>query len=257
MNFLKAVLRFISFGVLFSQKKIMNNTELGGKDYPFPPAVYPYRPYAEENESEPPTPTRRIWKIGKILEQPDNLTCNAHAWYQIAQSAPVLRQLPYTPVELYYRALKNEPARKAPSIAGIGNQLKLDGYVENVYYTRSASDVARWILSTSPVMIASYKPFGMHIMNSSIVMMPEPFSEFLMFGEIMKGDGDAHAYVIYGVDLEKLCHDGSKGSAFLVNSFGLSWANGGICEITMGELQKLLDSSTKKFISRACLPVEI
>jgi C1A family cysteine protease len=182
----------------------------------------------------PPGVRRRMWNAGEVLDQGATPQCVGYAGYGWLEGGPVInRRMTFSPTDLYHMAQDNDewPGHDydGSSTLGLMKALKQLGYVNTYVWATDADTLAKWILTTGPVLIGVnwYLDF----------FTPNVENGFIEIGgEIVGG----HELRVIGVDLDKSCPDGSKGAFRFVNSWGRGWGTQGRAYLSIKDLDRLL-----------------
>ena len=177
---------------------------------------------------------RRMWNAGEVLDQGAEPACVGYAGYGWLQAGPVVnRKMTFSPMDLYHAAQANDEwpgsAYDGSSTLGLMKALRKLGYVDTYVWAHDAETLMRWVLTTGPVLVGTNFYGGMANPNAQDDFMT-------LDGELLGG----HEYWIVGADLDKKCHDGSRGAFRMVNSWGRGFSDNGRAWLSQATLDRLL-----------------
>ena len=188
-------------------------------------------------------PRYRYWHTGPVLDQGSTPQCVAYAGGQFLQSGPVVNAV-MRPVTNYLEALyyqcqmvdewPDDEPYEGTSVRALFKVLKTRGFVTRYEWAFQAIEMAAWVQNEGPLVVGTDWHEGMmgdsaHARRTGFIS-PTGFSL------------GGHAWFIKGVNLSKLCPDGTIGAFRMLNSWGRSWMEHGCAWISFRDMQKLLDN---------------
>jgi hypothetical protein len=111
--------------------------------------------------------------------------------------------------------------------------LKARGFISEYRWAFDVGTVTDWILTRGPMV------FGTDWLESMFEPITYHGSSYINFEET-SGIAGGHAWLGFGVDLDRKCFDSSKGALEMQNSWGPSWANKGRAWLPLTALEALL-----------------
>lgn len=176
---------------------------------------------------------RRMWNAGLVLDQGDTPQCVGYAGWGWLAGGPVINHPRFSPTDLYHWAQDNDEwpgsGYDGSSTLGLMKALKSNGYIDQYVWAYEAPTLVAWILSTGPVLVGTNWYMDM--------FTPDVHTDFISpTGDLAGG----HEWRIVGVDLDKLCPDGSHGAVRMVNSWGRGWSDNGRAWVSIKDLDGLI-----------------
>ncbi len=123
--------------------------------------------------------------------------------------------------------------------------LQAQGYVTEYRWAWTVRDCANWILAQGPCC------FGTDWLESMFQTAKFNGSQFIEFDSASPVAG-GHAFLVFGVDLQKKCPDHTVGAFEMQNSWGLGWGAGGRAWLSFTAAAALLAES-----GEVAMPMEI
>jgi hypothetical protein len=111
--------------------------------------------------------------------------------------------------------------------------LKGRGFITEYRWAYDVGTVTDWILTRGPMVL------GTDWLNSMFDTNPYQRARFINFDE-SSGIAGGHAYLAFGVDLDRHCPDGSIGAVEIQNSWGVGWGTKGRAWLSLKALAALL-----------------
>jgi C1A family cysteine protease len=111
--------------------------------------------------------------------------------------------------------------------------LQAQGYVEEYRWAYTVQDVAQWILTVGPAHL------GTVWLNSMFDVTSYRGNKWIAW-DANSGLAGGHAYLPFGVDLNKRCPDGATGAFEMQNSWGESWSDKGRAWLSFKVMAALL-----------------
>jgi C1A family cysteine protease len=179
--------------------------------------------------------TYRTWFTDQVFDQGSTSQCVAYATIGWLMAGPVrnTKQVPSFR-EFYADCQRNdewpgeEPAYEGTSVRASMKCLKQRGYVSEYRWAFNAATVIDHILANGPAVIG---------INWYGNMFDPDKNGFLHVGGQLAG---GHAILLVGANRDKLCPDGSRGSARIVNSWSRQWGQSGRAWISFTDLDRLM-----------------
>ncbi|MCA1570800.1 MAG: hypothetical protein LC798_10885 [Chloroflexi bacterium] len=227
--------------------------------------TFDYRPHFDDASRDYPirsvigrqvVRTRRVWGVGRILDQGVEGACVGHGWAGEALASPVrvdfiraelLPGWPHDPqafaFALYDWCRRNDEwdgeAYSGTSVLAGAKGMKMLRLIPEYRWAFGVDDVVDTLVAHGPVVLGIPWTFGMY---------DAPGGELHVTGHVVGG----HCIVAVGFDPAHVWADGSVGPAIaLLNSWGLSWGIDGLAWIPVPELAPLLANGR----GEACVPV--
>lgn len=153
------------------------------------------------------------WQIGRIYNQGSEPTCVGYALNQILRSSPYVDTNPPPPGLIYEKAKQIDEFQGKSPVGGTSLRagltvLRTLDKIDSYYWANSVDEIIRYIRSVGPLVTGTQWETSMS--------MPDWEGRVKLGGGVMGG----HAYVIYGVDLQR--------KVFLcANSWGEDWGHSG------------------------------
>ena len=178
------------------------------------------------------TVIKRLWLTGSVLDQGPTPECVAFSGVQYLKTAPIQNNPAFSPLELYEECKKIDgfAGEDGTTVEALFKVLKAKGFVESFHWAETTDDAINWILNYGPVVMGFLVDGG---------VFEDAEGDFFVN---ISGQGDGHAVLLSGADIDKLCPDGSRGAARLTNSWGTGWYCGGKAWISFTDLKKVLDT---------------
>lgn len=221
--------------------------------------VFNWKPAFDERSREfpiraaiPERPVRRnkLWRVGPILDQHSEGACVGFGWAAEAFSTPVAVDLsrvkavvPQDTTE-FARSLYNVAKTLDPwpgedyegtSVHAGAKAMRQFGLLKEYRWCFNIADVTDAILVKGPVVLGIYWYDGMYRAPGGVLKVS---------GEIVGG----HCITAVGYRTADSAKQGVP-SIILQNSWGTDWGNGGLAEISVTDLDRLLRED-----GEACVP---
>jgi hypothetical protein len=164
------------------------------------------------------------WKIGEINNQGNSSQCVAYASDLILRSAPKIQQSPGT--ELLYKESciidgLDHSKVSGTTLRAMMKVLQNRNLIRAYYWAKDIEDIAKYLCTVGPLIFGTKWFEGMS--------KPDDFG----FSNITGVEVGNHAYLCYGVDVE-------KGHLLFANSYGLFWGQNGCFKMRFEEVSWLL-----------------
>jgi hypothetical protein len=186
----------------------------------------------------------RYYMTDTAMYQGTNPWCVEYAWQQFLRSAPIKNPKWRTPGELYREAQEVDEwagnAYAGTSVRAGAKILQREGLLSTYTWAFSARTAALHVLSVGPVVFGTNWYDGMD--------RPDEKGFIHAQGPLRGG----HAYMVKGVNLNKLCPDGSRGAFRIINSWGTTWADRGMAWLSFNDAERLI-----REWGESCTAVEI
>ena len=190
---------------------------------------------------------KKSWTTAEALDQGQTSECVAYSSVGYLLASPV-RNTGVDPEWLYAEAKKVDewPGEDydGTSVRAAFSVLKREGYITAYNWAFDVNTIAKWILTTGPVVVGTIWPDAMFETDAK--------------GYVSLGDGKGtsqhtagHAYLLKGVNLDAKCPDGSVGAFRILNSWGKSWGQNGCASISFKDMSILLREG-----GEGCMAVE-
>jgi hypothetical protein len=179
----------------------------------------------------------KFYHTGAVLDQGDTSHCVAYSGEQFLVSGPVTNKFYANPADLYKECQKNdewegeEPLYSGTSVRALFKVLQSHRYIKEYTWAFDIDSVVQHLLKVGPVI------FGTNWYNS--MFYPDAITGFItVIGS--SGLAGGHAYMIKGVNLDKLCPDGSRGALRIINSWSKEWGQDGLAWISLKDASRLI-----------------
>jgi hypothetical protein len=195
--------------------------------------------------------TRRYWiSPGAAWDQGNTSQCVSYASNRWLVTYPVVNKMPMSWSAFYTECQRNdewpgeEPDYEGTSVRAAFKVLKARGHVTSYGWADEAEMVIRQVLAVGPVVM------GTDWTNS----MFDPDAEGYIWPKAPIVGG--HAWLILGVNRNRLNPDGTKGAVRMLNSWGELWGQKGRAWLTFDALQSLI-KGLSRWPGEACTATEI
>ena len=176
-----------------------------------------------------PEPTRRwrYWTPGPAMDQGNTPQCVGYTVSQWGYTSPIRTKI-LDPTAIYHRAQQIDewPGTDydGTSVRAGLNVMREQGRVERYVWAYGADMLARWLLTTGPVMVGTLWTWDMFEPDQNGIVHPT--------GPIVGG----HAYLVTGVNRDR----GERGMFRAMNSWGNDWGWNGRFWILWEDMEYLL-----------------
>ena len=178
------------------------------------------------------TRTYRYWKPGAVLDQGNTPKCVAYSWLALLLAGPVRNKKLPDVNWLYDECQANDEwpgsSYDGTSVRAGAKVLQREGYLSEYIWAYDSDTVARWVLEHGPVVLGTDWLSG----------MDQADADGFIHAEGMNMGG--HAYLATGVNLAKVCPDGSRGALRIVNSWGTEYGQGGMVWLSLADAGRLI-----------------
>lgn len=183
----------------------------------------------------PPPPREQLWAPGPILHQGDRPLCVTFSWKQLLQCQPIAQGLGLNTDGFHQLAQERDEwpgtdRNFGTSIRAGAKVLKLLGAIESYVWTDNVWELAYWVLTKGPVVMAMDYWTGWDR------------------GLQARVDGDrtgGHSVVCIGCN-------GATQQFLFVNSWGEGWGHNGMFALPAEDVQMMF----RDYRAQACAPVE-
>lgn len=173
--------------------------------------------------------------------------CVAYTGEQLLASSPVRNKYYKTPAELYKacQIVDEWPGEDygGTSVRALFRVFREVGYVESWQNAFEIDTVIRHVLTSSPVALGT--TWG----NSMFYPFVHRGEKFIKY-DAVAGNAGGHAYLLSGINLDKSCFCGDKGSARITNSWSKEWGDNGKVWMCLKELSILIADDGEAITSK-------
>lgn len=187
----------------------------------------------------------RDWSLGPIMDQGQTSQCVAYSGCAYLRAGPVSNEPPWPPEDLYRQCQLNDdiPGEDydGSTVRGLFKVLRAQGFVKSYGWAFNVDAVVAHVLTKGPVVLGTLWYESM--------MTPDKNGFLSIGGNTLGG----HAYLVYGVDLDKKCPGlFRRGLLKVANSWGVEWGQGGKAKLPLHLADRLIRDQ-----GEACTSLEV